>query len=127
MSSSASSGAAGESYAAAVLEKDGYSILARNVHSRFGEVDIVARKKDVLCFVEVKTRRQNPLVSGAEAVSAAKQQKILRTAVLYMQQHPELDLQPRFDVFTIETGRDGHILAHEHLEGAFDGGAYQGI
>lgn len=125
--SSASSGASGEDYAARLLAAGGYTILARNVHSRWGEVDIIAKTRDVLCFVEVKARRRNPVVTGAEAVSRTKQRKILRTALLYMQEHPELDLQPRFDVFTVETDGRGGILSHEHLEGAFDGEAYSGI
>lgn len=121
---SSSKGSAGESYAARLLEQDGYIILGRNVHSRWGEVDIIAKKKEVLCFVEVKARRCGARVSGIEAVSIAKQRKILQTALLYMQNHPELDLQPRFDVFTIETDSRGKILSHEHLKGAFDGEAY---
>lgn len=119
-------GRAGESYAAAVMQKAGYTVLAKNFHSRWGEVDIIARKGDIIAFVEVKTRRKNTLVPGVAAVGTAKQRKLLRTALFYLQQNPQYDLQPRFDVFSVETDGRGVILSHDILEGAFDGEAYDG-
>lgn len=121
---SAERGRAGEEYAAGVLAGMGYRILGRNVRSRYGEVDIVAEKGGVLCFVEVKTRRRGAQVSGAAAVGTAKQRKILKTALTYLQENPGNDRQPRFDLFVVETDGRGAVLGHDHLEGAFDGEAY---
>lgn len=115
-------GAAGEEYAANILSGLGYRILARNFSSRYGEIDIIAENGGVIAFIEVKTRKSGGMVSGFEAVTKAKQRKIIVTAMWYMKTHA-VDLQPRFDVFCAQT-RDGAIVSHDYLEGAFDGGAY---
>lgn len=119
-------GRAGEQYAAEWLEHEGYRVIDRNVHSRYGEVDLIAVKGGTICFVEVKTRRQGAMVSGQLAVSTAKQRRIISTALLYLQEHPAQNRQPRFDLITVETDARGTILSHEHLEGAYDGQAYTG-
>ena len=118
-------GRTGEEFAVETLKKQGYNILAVNYHSRFGEVDIIASKNNDICFVEVKTRRQNSMVGGLEAVTKSKQKKIIATAVLYLQDN-NCDLQPRFDVFSVETDRQKNIFSYEHIENAFDSTAYSG-
>lgn len=115
-------GEAGEEYAARLLRKLGYTILARNFSCKYGELDIVAQKDGVIAFVEVKTRKSGSLVSGFEAVTKSKQRKIIVTALWYMNQN-DIDLQPRFDVVCVNTVGGG-IISHDYLEGAFDGGAY---
>lgn len=90
-------GAWGEEEAAKYLQNQGYGILCRNFHSRYGEVDLIACKDDIIAFVEVKTRAKGALYSPAEAVTPAKQQKIILTAFHYMEEY-NADLQPRFDV-----------------------------
>ena len=61
------SGKAGEEHIARWLESQGYEILARNFHSRYGEIDIVAQRPPYIAFVEVKARVENSLVSPFEA------------------------------------------------------------
>ena len=117
-------GKSGEEYAARILRQHGYAILARNFSCRRGEVDIIATIGDIIVFAEVKTRRQNSMVSGAEAVTPGKQRKIIAAALFYLQGHP-CDLQPRFDVLCVETGPDGEPCTYEHFQGAFDGEAYE--
>lgn len=112
-----SSGAAGEKFTAEYLQKRGFEILRRNFHSRFGEIDIIARNKNFLVFVEVKTREKNSLVNPLEAVTASKRKKIIRTALAYLQQYPE-DLQPRFDVAAV-TAVHGLPESMNYLENAF--------
>lgn len=90
-------GNAGEDYVADHLIKQGYSIVKRNYHSRYGEVDIIAADGKYIIFVEVKTRHENPMYRPALAVTKAKQNKIIKTAVVYMTQS-KCKLQPRFDV-----------------------------
>lgn len=120
----AAKGARGEDFAAERLTALGYRVVDRNYHSRYGEVDIIAVKGDVICFVEVKTRRGDAMVSGAQAVSRSKQRKIITTALQYLQRHPEYDLQPRFDVFSVVTAGEGKAPEYDYLMGAFDGEAY---
>ena len=69
------SGKAGEEHIARWLESQGYEILARNFHSRYGEIDIVAQRPPYIAFVEVKARVENSLVSplrGHHAPEAAE-------------------------------------------------------
>lgn len=97
-----SSGATGENFAANYLCSHGCEILQRNFHSRFGEIDIIARDAEYLAFVEVKTREESSMVGPLEAVTAAKQRRIIRTALSYLQKYPQ-NLQPRFDVAAVTT------------------------
>ncbi|GHU81550.1 UPF0102 protein [Clostridia bacterium] len=87
----------GEEFTAKYLIEHDYKIIARNYHSRYGEIDIIAENSQIIAFVEVKTRRENPLYSPRESVVKSKQKKIMQTAVLYLQKTCS-PLQPRFDV-----------------------------
>lgn len=118
------SGQIGEEYASELLVKQGYEVLQRNYHSRFGEIDIIARNEEYIVFAEVKTRDEKFLVSPLESVTAAKQKKLCKTAMLYLQSHPT-GLQPRFDVIGIVTsGTDCQVKSVEHIENAFSFGGY---
>lgn len=83
-----SSGAAGEVLAARFLREKGYTIQAANVRSRFGEIDIIAADTQYIAFVEVKTRSEGALYAPREAVTPAKQRRILATAAQYLCSHP---------------------------------------
>ncbi len=116
------SGKFGEDLAAKHLSEKGYEIVERNYHSRYGEIDIIARDKNYLVFVEVKTRREDFVVSPLESVTVGKQKKLYKTALLYLQSHPT-PLQPRFDVIGILVKKDSlTVKAVEHIENAFSGG-----
>lgn len=95
-------GRAGEDYAAEWLKNHGYHIVARNYHSRYGEIDIIAEDSQYIVFVEVKTRADGSMVPPAEAVTRSKQKKILLTAQIYLQKNHST-LQPRFDVAAVTT------------------------
>jgi putative endonuclease len=73
-------GARGEDLAAAWYEDHGYEILERNWRRREGEVDLIARRRRTVAFVEVKTRTSDAFGTGAEAVLPAKQRRIRRLA-----------------------------------------------
>ena len=112
-------GKLGEDYAAGLLLEKGYRILERNYHSRFGEIDIIAQNSEYLVFAEVKTREEHFSVSPLESVTAAKQKKLWKTALLYLQSHPT-PLQPRFDVIGIVTEGEGFtVKSAEHIQNAF--------
>jgi putative endonuclease len=117
------SGIIGEDYATDYLVQKGYQILERNYHSRFGEIDIVAKNDQYLVFTEVKTREENYMVSPLEAVTVSKQKKLYKTALIYLQSHPT-QLQPRFDVIGVTTGTDNAVKSLQHIENAFSGGGY---
>ena len=90
-------GMQGEAIVARYLREQGYTLAAHGYHSRFGEIDLIAWDGPVLCFVEVKTRTENGWGRPAEAVSAAKQRRILLAAQEYLQL-VACEWQPRFDV-----------------------------
>ena len=114
MSTTQRTGNWGEHQASRYLEQQGYTILARQYRSRYGEIDIIATWHEYVVFVEVKTRRNAEFATGGAAVSIWKQQKILATALQWMQEHPGA-YQPRFDVLEVYA-QDGRI---EHIENAF--------
>ena len=116
------SGAWGEAKAAEYLRRHGYEILAANYRTRVGEIDLIARKHRFLAFVEVKLRASDRFAEAREFVTAAKQNRIRSTALLWLEEHGEAEkLQPRFDVIEIYApeGADTKKPRINHLENAF--------
>lgn len=113
-------GTVGEKFAARYLQDQGYKIIDRNYHSRFGEIDIITTKEKYIVFIEVKTRSERAMVSGFEAVGIKKQIRIIKTALLYLGKN-NIDLQPRFDVIEIITSEVKNVKKLKHLENAFGG------
>ena len=107
-------GGQGEAEARAFLEGKGAKVLEMNYRRPTGEIDLVARLRGTIVFVEVKRRSSLRYGRPAEAVDRAKQGHILRTAALYMQEKGLDDAPVRFDV--IEVLPDGI----RHIENAFD-------
>lgn len=110
-------GRAGEDYTAQWLENHGFSIVERNYHSRFGEIDIIAKDPQYILFVEVKTRESGAMVSALEAVTKSKQRKLIMTAQLYLEKSP-CPLQPRFDVAAV-TAVHGKLMGLQYFANAF--------
>ena len=112
-------GADGEARAAAHLEGRGYRIVARNVRAGGVELDLVARRGEVIAFVEVKTRRSRAFGAPEEAVDGRKRARLVRGAAAWLREHPVRAAQPRFDVIVCEPDpQRGWRL--RHLEAAFD-------
>jgi putative endonuclease len=112
-------GRAGEDLAQEVLERAGFRILARNLHLRHAELDLVALDGATLVFVEVRLRRGDRFGSAAESVDVRKQRRIAAAAraALAAGGLPRV-ARMRFDVVAIDTGQDPpHVL---HLRDAFD-------
>jgi putative endonuclease len=105
----------GEDTAAGYLEANGYIILARNVHTPHGEIDIVASKYRMLVFVEVKTRSSHSFAFPEASVTPRKQAHMLSAAETYLDQHPESGDTWQFDVIAIE-GKPGGKAQIEHFE-----------
>ena len=118
-----SKGAVGEILAARFLRDKGYTLLASNYRCRFGEIDIIAADRAYIAFVEVKARSEGALFAPREAVTPSKQRRLLKTASLYLMQHPS-PLQPRVDVIEIVTaaGRPLRVVQLDQLLDAFESG-----
>ena len=100
-------GRQGEDLAVSLLIDNGYIILERNFRTKFGEIDIIAKDKETFVFVEVKTRCSENFGLPLEAISKAKQRKISRMAVAFMQEKGLLGKMARFDVISIIYSVDG--------------------
>ena len=111
-------GMRGEAAVAAWLRRHGYTLLCHSYHCRYGEIDLIAQKGAVLCFVEVKLRSGVRYGLPREAVTAQKQEKLRKTALFYLSAH-ELDCPARFDVAEVYAGDDGAVERIEYLENAF--------
>jgi putative endonuclease len=99
----------GEKLAAKYLKKQGYRIIDRNYFTPLGELDIIARERDVLCFVEVKTRSDQSYGSGFDAVGPAKRRHLGRAALIYLKRNKIKfsELKIRFDIISIELPING--------------------
>jgi putative endonuclease len=97
----------GEDLACGELRRRGYAILARRYRTRHGEIDIIAREGETVVFVEVKARCDEAFGGGGAAVTAWKQQRIVRMATDYLARRGLLEVPCRFDVVTVqlEAGR----------------------
>jgi putative endonuclease len=95
-------GQAAENVAADFLRAQGLDILERNYLRRMGELDIVARDRDVLVIAEVRTRSSDRYGGAAASVDSRKQQRLIRTASQLLQQRKDLSqLRVRFDVVVV--------------------------
>lgn len=99
----------GEKQAEDYLKSKKYKILTKNFSCVLGEIDIVARDKDTIVFVEVKKRETYLFGSPAEAVDGRKQSKIRKTALYYLKQYKLTDSPCRFDVIEIVGENINHI------------------
>ena len=107
-------GNAGEDAACAYLARKGWTILGRNVRAGRNEIDIIAKKRKLIAFIEVNRRYGLGFGRPSEAVNFEKQRHIARAAALYMQENGLENANIRFDVI--------EILPDElrHIEAAFD-------
>lgn len=110
-------GTLGEMAASKYLKKKRYKLYDVNYRSRFGEIDLIVTKDNYIVFVEVKSRTANSIANPCEFVDERKQERIIKTAELYLVRH-RLNLQPRFDVIEVFFEND-KIKSIKHLENAF--------
>ena len=102
-SSNQSTGKAGEQIGECFLKKQGYEIIARNVRSPFGEIDLVAKHRKTLVFIEVKTRRSSDFGLPEESITERKKTRLGRLASWYLTNHFEDQNFPvRFDVLAVQ-------------------------
>ncbi|MBR1988681.1 MAG: YraN family protein [Clostridia bacterium] len=109
-------GKKGEALVYAYLKNKGYKIIAKNYKNFLGEIDIIAKDKDYLVFIEVKTRMSRAFGDPLEAVNKEKQFKIRQVATMYLKAKRMLDSNCRFDVIAV-LGDDFEDI--RHIENAF--------
>jgi putative endonuclease len=107
----------GERFAVSFLEDRGYTILERNFTFNHGEIDIVAKDKDELVFIEVKMRRNPQFGSPEESVTPAKQELLRRTAEGYVHEKQLEECFCRFDVVAIRD--ENGVKTFVHYKNAF--------
>ena len=109
----------GEDQAVKYLRKKRFKIVERNFTCRMGEIDIIARDKDFLVFVEVKTKFGNRHLPPRYSVNKRKQRQIIRVAGYYLKRLDKPDVRCRFDVIEIIAGGGKRPEKIVHLPGAF--------
>lgn len=112
-------GIRGEKAAVRFLRKKGFRILAKNLHGTYGEIDVVARRKNLIIFVEVKTRDKLYWGDPMEAVKTHKRQNIIDTARAFIARSKLEHCSFRFDILSI-IWEPNHPPVFEHYENAFD-------
>ncbi|NLY77383.1 MAG: YraN family protein [Tissierellia bacterium] len=112
MGSNIDKGILGERIAQEYLISNGYKIRERNYRTKIGEIDIVAEKLDTLVFIEVKTRTSTNYGFPYEAVDIRKQNKIVKSSLVYMKENGIRNCQVRYDiieVFLFDPPKINHI------------------
>ena len=99
-------GVLGEELAFHYLKNRGYKILLRNYESPMGEIDLIAKEKGALVFIEVKTRSSDAMGLPSEGVTAFKRHQIVKSAQYYIQRYG-IDVPCRFDVVSILIPKEG--------------------
>lgn len=115
----------GEDFAAKRLLESGYEILARNWRFGRSEIDLIARKSEIVAFVEVKLRCLGGFTSPAGSVSRPQMRRIVLAAADYLKKTGLYDaekVQPRFDIFEITVRGPGslEIVDYFHMEHAYN-------
>ena len=113
-------GRIGENAAVAFLERHGFNILQRNFRNKLGEIDIIARDGDTICFIEVKSRKTDAFGSPFESVTRAKQRKIIHVALSYLKSRGRCEANVRFDVISVILGDEEECPRVEIIKNAFE-------
>lgn len=108
-------GRRGEQEAERFLEGQGYRLLERNWRSPHGEIDLISAEGETIVFVEVKLRRGTRFGSPEEAVTPAKQRRLVEAAQDYLEEKGLEDADWRIDVVAIEVGPGGGVVRLNHL------------
>ena len=108
-------GAVGESAAIEYLKKHKYEIVETNYYTRFGEIDVIAKKDEAIVFIEVKARRSHDYGYPSESVNKTKKRRIVMGAKYYLFRNNISDTCCSFDV--IEVNLNNYYI--NHIENAF--------
>ncbi|MBV7271977.1 YraN family protein [Clostridium thailandense] len=112
-------GSLGEDIAETYLKQVGYTVLDRNFRCKIGEIDIIGKDGDYICFIEVKTRYGSIYGNPCEAVSYSKQRKIYKTAESYIMRKKLFKFNFRFDVIEIILNNSNNAPSIRLIKDAF--------
>jgi putative endonuclease len=113
-------GSRSERAAARFLKRLGFRIVARNYSCLLGELDLIALDGRCIVFVEVRSTEAGDLLKPAASVDDAKQRRLSRLALQFLQKKRLLDQAARFDVLTVSWPADRAEPAIEHYRNAFE-------
>jgi putative endonuclease len=116
MDNTRTKGAESESLASEFLEKNGYTILERNWYNQHHELDIIAKKNDIIAIVEVRSLSNYYFQEPYQSVNKNKQRLIISATNAYIRKQ-NIQEEVRFDIISILHGKEGTKI--EHIEGAF--------
>jgi putative endonuclease len=109
-------GRIGETLAGVFLKNKGYVILEGNWRTPYGEIDLVASNNEAVIFVEVKTRSSRSLGPPEISITPRKAEHMRSAASYYIQEHPELDVDWRIDLITIQLQPQNLPALIDHFE-----------
>ncbi len=104
-------GRIGETAAEQYLANKGWEIIERNYSTRFGEIDLIVRDKDIMIFVEVKTKKGLDFGTPEEMFGRGKYERVKRMATVYLNGH---DVPCRIDMIAIILNADNEVLSLKH-------------
>ncbi|MBI3159254.1 MAG: YraN family protein [Chloroflexi bacterium] len=110
-------GRKGESLARQYLEQSGLIFLGANIRTPYGEIDLLVKEGDTLVFVEVKTRRSKRYGAPEEAITARKLQKMVDSALAYLQSQNDPEANWRLDVVSVFLPEGESPALIEHIPG----------
>ena len=111
-----------EGQAAAYLEERGYEVLHKRYKTKFGEIDLITQKGDMVCFVEVKMRGNK--ADALEAITKRARKRIENSALFFLSENPEfMSFDMRFDVIAIYKSGNMEGFEITHLDNAWEVGA----
>ncbi len=106
----------GEALVEQFIRKNNFKVIAKNYRQRHGEIDLVATHKEIVAFIEVKTRT-NPTIAPSTAITTSKQRRIFLTAKSFIAEHKLYEKVLRFDVALISIVNNQPTL--EYIPNAF--------
>lgn len=112
-------GSFGEALARDYLISKGYKILNMNFRNKFGEIDIICKKNNLLIFCEIKSRYSNSFCSPIESITCYKQKQIIKLSELYLISKKYYNFNVRYDIIEVifNTITSSHII--NHVQDAF--------
>lgn len=111
-------GSLGERLAQKSLKKRGYHIIETNFRCRMGEIDIIAKQRDQLVFIEVRTKSNLAFGTPEESITEGKKRKLISSALTYISTHQNTPASWRIDFVAVEINNKGKPQRIEVIENA---------
>ncbi|WP_139904548.1 YraN family protein [Clostridium thermarum] len=109
----------GEDLALKHFLNEGYTLLRKNYRTKQGEIDLILKLKDILCFVEVKTRYNNNFGTPGQCIDIKKKKRIIKASLIFIYSEKLLNYNVRYDVVEVVLNYKNDSYSINHIEGAF--------